>query len=119
VNDAEAQLRALNVEIGNAESRGDAPYFEALLAPAFAMRRADGTSTTDRDAFLAAVKQSPARETAIEQVAVLGAGRAFVTCVITMPMPGGPRRFHNARLFTRKAGSDPWQVLAWANEPIP
>jgi hypothetical protein len=44
MRDDYAGLRQLNVEIGYAETRGDTAFFEDLLAPVFAMRRAGRTS---------------------------------------------------------------------------
>jgi hypothetical protein len=40
-NDYE-KLRALNIDIGRAETQGDKRFFKTLLAHAFAMRRASG-----------------------------------------------------------------------------
>ena len=56
MNTGHESLEALNVEIGNAESRGDKPFFEGLLAPSFAFRRVTGV-VVDRKQFLDAVVQ--------------------------------------------------------------
>src|SRR5687768_7219364 len=42
-------MRRLNEEIGKAETDGNKEFFEELLAPAFAMRRADNKTIDDRD----------------------------------------------------------------------
>ena len=47
-------LEALNLEIGNAEGRGDKGFFEDLLAPSFAFRRANGV-VVDRKQYIEAV----------------------------------------------------------------
>ena len=115
--DAEREkLRSLNVEIGEREERGDVPYFEGLLAPAFAMRRAGGR-IDDREAYLADVKPG-ARSTEIESIDVLG-NRAIVACTVTTEDAEGTKRFHNLRLFTRERPGADWKLLAWANEPAP
>jgi hypothetical protein len=112
------QLRALNVEIGEAESRGDSHFFEDLIAPVFVIRRADGRSLDDRTSFISAVAQSAQRTTEIQSITFFGANRALVECVVTMESSEGTKRFHNIRLFTRQAAATPWMLLAWANEPI-
>jgi hypothetical protein len=111
-------LRDLNVDIGAAETRGDKVFFEDLLAPAFAMRRADGKRIDDRTQFIAAVKESADRPTTVHSVTVFEGNRALVTCTVTMDTGQGLRQFHNVRLFTRPAAGDRWQLLAWANEPV-
>jgi hypothetical protein len=114
-DDVEA-LRALNVEIGRAETRGDAAFFEELLAPAFAMRRADGKRLDDRVAFLAGVAESAERRTDVDSISFVGQCRAVVDCVVAMETTEGERRFHNVRLFVRESPQAPWKLLAWANE---
>jgi hypothetical protein len=111
------QLRSLNVEIGNAETRGDSAFFDDLLAPVFAMRRADGKRMDDRGQFIAAVAESAERATEVESITFFEANRALVICIVAMETPEGLRRFHNVRLFTRQAADTPWKLLAWANEP--
>jgi hypothetical protein len=107
------ELQATNIEIGQRESRGDRDFFEKLLAPAFAIRRARDNKIDDRSAFLDAVKESPPRETEVESIDFFGDNRALVVCTVTM----NEQRFSNVRLFTRAAPDSPWQLLAWANEP--
>ena len=53
-------LRSLNVEIGEREAAGDVDYFVGLLAPAFAMRRANG-ETNDFGQFVKKVAAGPRR----------------------------------------------------------
>jgi hypothetical protein len=111
------QLRELNIEIARAETRGDAAFFEELLAPAFAMRRADGKRLDDRAAFLAGVAESAERRTQVDSISFLGDCRALVECVVALDTPEGERRFHNVRVFVRESPQSPWKLLAWANEP--
>ena len=106
------ELRFLNIELGEAESRGDGDYFRAHLAPAFAMRRAKPGVYDDRAEFISKIAASPARTTDIESITVYG-NRAIVVCTVSME----GKRFSNLRLFTRDAADDNWQLLAWANEP--
>jgi hypothetical protein len=109
-------LRALNVEIGHAEARGDKRFFEDLLAPAFAMRRATG-KVEDRKSFIDAVRESDARSTEINSVTPFESNRALVVCAVAMVTPEGEKHFHNVRLFSREEPGSPWKLLAWANEP--
>lgn len=110
-------LRSLNLEIGEAEARGDRPFFEDLLAPAFAMRRADGKRIEDRARFIASVATSARRRTTVHSITCFESNRALVECTVTMETAEGSKHFHNLRLFTRGRPSDRWQLLAWANEP--
>jgi hypothetical protein len=81
-------LRQLNIDIGEAEARGDTEFFEELLAPAFAMRRADGECIDDRERFIASVAESADRPTEVHSITFFQANRALVACTVTMP----PRR---------------------------
>jgi hypothetical protein len=110
-------LRQLNIDIGKAEARGATEFFEELLAPAFAMRRADGKRIDDRERFIASVAESADRPTKVDSITFFEANRALVVCTVTMDTADGYKRFHNLRLFTRPSSSDRWQLLAWANEP--
>lgn len=109
-------LATLNIDIAHAETRGDKPFFENLLAPAFAFRRANGT-VVDRQHFVDAVGPSAIRSTAIRSVTFAGTARALVSCVVTMDVQGTPRSFDNMRLFIRADQGD-WKLLAWANEAL-
>src|SRR6266702_2756656 len=84
------ELRSLNIEIGEAESTGDAQFLEG-------------------------VKQGPERLTEIESMDILGTSRAIVTCLVTLKVVPTPSPFHNARLFVRDRDGR-WKLLGWANE---
>ena len=109
-------LEALNLEIGNAEGRGDKGFFEDLLAPSFAFRRANGV-VVDRKQYIEAVATSAARTTAIRSISFAGKARAVVTCIVTMDVQGTRKDFDNLRVFVR-ADDGAWKLLAWANEPV-
>ena len=114
VPDDRRELERLNVEIGAAESRGDAEWLRGVIAPELVFQRANGAVAT-AEGFLLKVAPGAKRETAIEKVEVFG-GRAVVTCVVTMPVEGVAKRFHNVRLWVRRAKG--WVMLAWANEGV-
>ena len=109
-----SELKALNEEIGRAETRGDRGWLEGVIGPQLAFRRANGT-VVDRQAFLDNVKKSDERETRVESVEVCGE-RAVVRCTVTMKTAEGSRDFHNLRLFVRQ--EDGWKVIGWANEAV-
>ena len=111
-------LRNLNVNIANKESEGNVDYFTALLAPKFAMHRANG-EFNDRDDFLEAVKKSPERRTQNVSVTMYGDTTAIVSCIVLFPVGPQAKRFHNLRLFTRSDAGREWQLLAWSNESSP
>ncbi len=106
-------LHKLNMDIGVAESEGTVEFFRGLLATAFAMRRASGTTDT-RDTFICHVKQSNPRTTRDVSVTLLGKNRAAVNCIVEMQ----GRQYENFRLFIRETENTGWKLLAWANEPI-
>jgi Domain of unknown function (DUF4440) len=114
------ELRRLNAEIGARENSGrDAlDYFNDLLAPAFAFRRASG-DVVDRCAYLLALEAGGTRETdpASIEVVPFGDARAIVSCLVSMEVKGRRERFHNVRLFVRDAQKK-WRLLAWANERL-
>ena len=103
-------LRALNVEIGQAEMLGDRQRLDAILAPTFAFQRADGT-TLDRKAFLdkETFNGRRIRETEIESIA-LYRKRAVVSSISIM----NEARVHNLCLFIKQG--DEWKLLGWAIE---
>ena len=111
-------LRALNIEIGHAETRGDVKWLAEVVAPELAFSRADGTTIDDAGRFLQKVRSSAPRETTFEperdSIEVVG-NRAIVKCVVTVKSPDGDKRYHNLRLFVRIDGK--WRLLGWANEP--
>lgn len=108
------ELRSLNIEIGEAESAGDAQFLAGVIAPKLAFRRANG-DCVDRDEFLKAVKQGPERLTEIESMDILSTNCAIVTCLVTLKVDPTPSPFHNARLFVRDIDGR-WKLLGWANE---
>jgi hypothetical protein len=110
------RLEALNVDIGNAESRGDKAFFENLLAASFAFRRANGV-VVDRKQYIEAVATSAARTTAVRSITYAGKARAIVSCIVRMDVQGVRKDFDNLRVFIRADG-DTWKLLAWANEPL-
>lgn len=109
-------LTKLNVEMAERETKGDKAYFDELLAPTFAFRRANG-AFDDRQIFLAGLRRGAERKCLEESVKVtpLGSKRAFVTCVVVLQGKKGPESFQNARLFVLDS-TDSWRLLAWANE---
>lgn len=113
-NDAEA-LKQLNIQIGEAESRGDRDWLDSVIASQLAFRRADRETIDGRVQFLGKVKASDARQTRVESVDIIG-DRAVVKCVVTLKSAGADKSYHNLRLFVRQAGK--WKLLGWANEPI-
>ena len=112
------ELRRLNVEMTTKEAEGNKAFFDDLLAPTFAFRRANG-AFEDRQTFLAGLKAGGAQRecdpNSIE-ITPLAKMRAFVTCVVKMKIDNDWKEFHNARLFVL----DPkdWRLLAWANEAV-
>jgi hypothetical protein len=106
-------LASLNLEIGEREDASAREWFDALLAPQFAMRRGRG-AIVGRKELLDGVGPNPAgkRVTRIESIELLGSSRALVKCIVEL----GAEKFHNVRLFVRDG--DRWRLLAWANELI-
>jgi hypothetical protein len=104
-------LEKLNVEIGTQEQEGAGGFFDDLLAPFFAMRRANG-QILDRAGFLAAVAPSGPRSTDVDDVTFVGDLRALVACHVEL----NGTIYHNLRLFIRSSRTERWQLLAWANE---
>jgi hypothetical protein len=111
------ELGQLNLEITNAENHGNKEFFEVLLAPAFAFRRANA-AVVDRQQFLEALKAGGDRQTEPEsiEITLLGNSRALVECVVSMGALDKRMRFENARLFVKDENGQ-WRLLAWANEP--
>lgn len=106
-------LYQLNIDIGSAESAGDANFFTACLAPAFSMRRASGKTET-RDSFIQQVARSGSRNTLVLSISLLGRNRAAVNCIVELDS----KRYENFRLFTRESLEANWQLLSWANESL-
>jgi hypothetical protein len=107
----------LNARIMAAETDGDREFFDSILAPAFAMRRASG-AIVNREAFIEAVARSATRTTEIQTIAFHGVNRATVSCAVSMDTLEGVRRFQNLRLFVRATTDAPWLLMAWANEVV-
>lgn len=105
-------LHSLNMEIGKAESEGNRRFFENLLAPAFAMSRANGVTET-RETFLNHVMHSSPRSTQILSRSMLGTKTAAVTCLVEQD----GKTYENYRVFVRQSVNAPWRMLAWVNEP--
>ena len=117
----EQLLRKINFTIAEKETEGDLCYFNDLLAPTFAMLRANG-ELADRGQFLAKVAPSDERRTSIESIQIFD-DRAVVTCVVEMGMEMGQdnshaRQFHNVCVFIRSDVED-WKLFAWANRKLP
>ena|ERR1700733_15711297 len=114
MNDIE-ELTRLNIEIGNAESRGDKNWLNEHIAPRLAFRRANKEKTVDcREEFLDKVKQSDDRKTEVQSVEIHG-DTAVVKCIVIVNTKGDPK-YQNLRLFVREP--DGWKLLGWANEPL-
>lgn len=113
----EETLRALNIEIANAEDLGKRKWLAKILAPKMAFRRANADRTFDsRNTFLKKVApleegKSPKTTKILEPIEIYG-DRAIVQCVVTV----GQDQYHNIRLFVRVDGS--WKLLGWANERV-
>jgi hypothetical protein len=110
-------LVQLNGEIAERETAGDTAWFDQLLAPQFAMRRAN-FAHMGRAEFLAAVARSALRSTEDVIVAHHTDRTAAVTCTVHMQQADGTwATYRNVRLFTRGSSTHDWHMLAWANEP--
>lgn len=110
----ESVLKKLNLEIAQAEDRGDAKWLEGVLSQELSFRRANG-KVVNRAQFLLDVKPRSASQTRIESVHLFGE-RAVVTCIVTLTIDGKEAEFHNVRLFVRESGA--WKLLGWANERV-
>ena len=110
-------LTRINMEITAAEDRGDANALVRHFAPTLAFRRANGDVVSLKQ-FLEGVTPGGPRILTIQSIALLGQHRAFVSCVVSMPVGGQVKSFDNARLFVRSDGQD-WKLLGWANELAP
>lgn len=109
-------LRELNRLIGIKEDVGDRTFFDALLAPAFAMSRANGVNET-RESFLNSLtpaRGEKRRKTTVTKAQVLGQMHAAVDCLVEQD----GKQFENHRIFIRSSARSPWKLLAWANELV-
>jgi hypothetical protein len=114
------ELVRLNQRVPIEENAKNRLFFEDLLAPAFAFRRASGALDT-REMFLLSVPDAKGERSCDPdsiEVRVLGTRRAIVTCVVMVKNEDASvERFHNVRLFV-KGSDDRWKLLAWANERV-
>lgn len=113
------ELKALNRQIADRENARDGAWFDRLLAPEFAMRRASRVHV-DRSAFLGALTTTPAGERNTDEPTVLHRSEtsAFVVCTVSMKQSDGTAQdFRNYRLFSRPDPGSAWQLLGWVNEP--
>ncbi len=110
-------LREVNVAIGDAEARGDHPFFDALLAPAFCMVRPDGLRFDDRAGFLAALQPGPRRRTRMESVVTFD-NRAVVMCTVVKGEGADAATHRNVRTFSRPRPAAAWQLVSWVTEPV-
>jgi uncharacterized protein DUF4440 len=116
-SEAEQDLKALNIRIGAAESKGDKPakkWLGDVIAPVLGFRRASGRFA-GRDEYLKAVAPSDRRDTTIEAIDIYG-DRAVVRCIVVVQSPTGEKSYHNLRLFVKQDGN--WKLLGWANEAL-
>lgn len=114
--DGEDALVKLNHDIADRETAGDRVWFEALLAPQFAMHRANLKYAT-RDEFLAILAAGPERRTDNIVVAHSTGQTSVVTCTVEVRQKDETwAAYRNVRLFTRDSPDQLWQLLAWANE---
>jgi len=116
----EDALKELNVKIGAAESSGDREWLASILAPHLAFQRADKLLTVDdENAFLWKVKAGGRRATEIVEPIQLFGNRAIVQCIVRVWDSADKElgKFHNLRLFVKRAGQ--WKLLGWANEEQP
>lgn len=111
------KLRELNNEIAYRETAGDKGYFDALLHPAFRMRRASGAMVT-RTEFIGLVQASSERRPKDARGIELDLTAAVMCVVATKQNDGSWRSFRNYRVFVRPEADAAWQLLSWANEPI-
>ncbi len=115
------ELKNLDMHIPKAETNGDHEFFENLLSPVFAFRRANG-AIVDRQQFISDVAPSSQRESDLLAIDVLSRDRAIVSSVVKMSVDTRdvrtPSRFHNVRVYVRSHDREQWMLLAWANERI-
>ena len=95
------RLRALTVQMGDAENAGDGKWLATVLAPRLAFQRADDARTVDdRVAFLQKVKSGGTRVTKVLEPIQLFGDRAIVQSIVSV----GGKDYHNLRLFVRRDG---------------
>lgn len=114
-NDEET-LKDLNIQISDAENRGDSQWLDTVIASKLAFQRADKKTVEDKVTFLEKVAPGGTRETQIVEPIELYGDRAIVQCIITVVKDEKKQSFHNLRMFVRQEGQ--WKLLGWANEPM-
>jgi hypothetical protein len=112
-SDGRAALERRNLEINEAENRGDRKSLDGFLAPELAFQRAD-QSVDDRFVFLDKVeeKKGDRRISLAEPVKVCG-DLGFVHCIVEV----NHKQYRNFRLFVRR--DNDWKLLGWANQALP
>jgi hypothetical protein len=113
-DETQDDLRRINEQIPIEENAANRSYFEALLAPVFVLKRANGEFQT-REMFLLLLIPGGERVCDPKSIELhpIGKTRALVTCVITLK----GQAIHNTRLFAL-GPEGRWQLLAWANESL-
>lgn len=114
INADKKLLRDLAATIADAETKGDAKFFDELLHDQFVFRRAKG-EVVGKARFLADVKVSPERHVHVESVEILGKHRATMKTIVEMSVEGVMTPFDNFLLFLREA-DERWRLFCWANE---
>lgn len=104
-------LKELNIEIGDAENRGDREWLATVLAPRLAFQKSN-QAVEDRELFLQGVTAGGDRTSRIIEPVQIYGDRAVVQCVVTK----GNQEIHNLRLFVRLEGE--WKLLGWANQLV-
>jgi len=133
MNLEEDELIKLNKELALRENAGDIDWFENVLAPEIAFRRASGV-IIDREAFLSALKNPSNTLRSYEQTegVEITENLAVFKCIISTTSPSDNnsgktepadnviKKFRNIRLFVKQRFKDDsrWVLLGWANEDI-
>ncbi len=107
----------MNDEIARAEDQADVAFFERLLHERFAMLRPIG-AWEGRDGFISRLVAGGSRRSWPSEVHVFG-NRASVWCVVDKVDAAMVSSNHNLRTFVRAGRNEPWQLVAWLNEPVP
>jgi hypothetical protein len=115
------ELRALDMRIPDAETKGDVAFFQNLLAPAFAFRN-PGRGIDDRESFLSKVAAGAVRKSELLGIDILSHQLAIVSGIVTVTIEStserSVQRLHNTRLFVRDSEENGWMLMAWANESL-
>ena len=114
INPNKKALLALVLRIADAETKGDARFFEGLLHEKFVMRRANG-GFVGKTSFLNDLKTDQERNVVVESVEILGKHRAMIKSVVKTLVDGATLDFDNLLVFIREE-DDRWQLFCWTNE---